>query len=170
MEKGMPIHSLQSLVVDTNIWIYLSTCGLVDAAFRVGSLHIPDLLRAGELLTELSWQDLQDKGAVFDELTPDGVETLAEVLGTTRGVSLCDVGCLVLAEQMSVPLVTHDKRLLTVAGRRNLPTCDFDALLELMVTEGIIDDPARAVAIRTLVEHGMRPWCSSGRGRGGEER
>jgi hypothetical protein len=29
----MPIHSLQSLVIDTNIWIYLSTCSLVDASF-----------------------------------------------------------------------------------------------------------------------------------------
>jgi hypothetical protein len=27
----MPIHSLQSLVIDTNIWIYLYYCGLVDA-------------------------------------------------------------------------------------------------------------------------------------------
>jgi len=27
----MPIYSSLSLVIDTNIWIYLSTCGLVDA-------------------------------------------------------------------------------------------------------------------------------------------
>lgn len=29
----MPIHSSQNLVTDTNIWVYLSTYGLVDASF-----------------------------------------------------------------------------------------------------------------------------------------
>ena len=38
----MPIHPLQSLDIDTNIWIYLYYCGLVDAAFKLGSLHVLD--------------------------------------------------------------------------------------------------------------------------------
>ena len=152
----MLIHSLQSLVIDTNIWIYLSTCGLVDTAFRLGSLHVPDLMRTKELLTELTWQDLKDKGAAFEELTSDSVRTLTEILDSTGRVSVCDVACLVLAEQMNIPLVTHDKRLLAVARKRNVLTHNFDALLELMVTAGIIDDSVRAAAIQTLVEHNMR--------------
>ena len=32
-ENGMPIHSSLSLVIDSNIWIYLYYCGLVDAVF-----------------------------------------------------------------------------------------------------------------------------------------
>jgi predicted nucleic acid-binding protein len=153
----MPTHSSQSLVIDTNIWIYLNTCGLVDAAFRLGSLHVPDLMRTKELLTELSWQDLQDKGARFEELTSDSVKTLAEILDTTRGVSLCDVACFVLAEQMHISLITHDKKLRTVARKRNVLTHNFDALLELMATAGIIDESVHTVAIQTLVEHNMRP-------------
>jgi len=153
----MPIRSSQSLVIDTNIWIYLSTCGLVDATFRLGSLHVPDLMRTKELLTQLTWQDLQDRGATFDELTPDCVRTLAEILGSTGRVSVCDAACLVLAEQMGVPLVTHDKKLLAVARKRNVLTHNFDALLELMVTAGIIHESVRAVAIQTLVEHDIRP-------------
>jgi hypothetical protein len=58
----MPIRSLQNLAIDTNIWIYLSICGLVDAVFRLGSLHVPDLIRTLEFIRELTWQDLQDKG------------------------------------------------------------------------------------------------------------
>jgi hypothetical protein len=60
----MPIHSSLSLVIDTNIWIYLSRCGLVDAAFRLGSLHVPDLMRTKEVITELSWQDLENRDFV----------------------------------------------------------------------------------------------------------
>jgi len=40
----------------------LSICGLVDAVFRLGSLHVPDLIRTLEFIRELTWQDLQDKG------------------------------------------------------------------------------------------------------------
>jgi len=40
----MPIHSSLSLVIDSNIWIYLYYCGLVDAAFKLGSLHVSDLI------------------------------------------------------------------------------------------------------------------------------
>jgi len=153
----MPIHSSQSLVIDTNIWIYLSTCGLVDAAFRLGSLHVPDLMRTKELITQLSWQDLQDKGATFEELTSDSVRTLIEILDITRGVSLCDVACLVLAEQMYISLITHDKKLLALARKRNVLTRNFDVLLDLMATAGIIDESVHTVAIQTLAEHDMRP-------------
>ncbi len=81
----MPIHSSLSLVIDTNIWIYLYHCGLVDAAFELGSLHVPDLMLTNELLTELSWQDLQGKGATFDELTSDSICTVVGLKDTTRG-------------------------------------------------------------------------------------
>jgi hypothetical protein len=153
----MPIHSSQSLVIDTNIWIYLSTCGLVDTAFRLGSLHVPDLMHTKELLTQLTWQDLEDKGTAFEELTPDSVRTLAKLKDTSRGVSVCDVACLVLAEQMGVPLVTHDTKLYKLALKRHVLVYNYDALLELMETAGIIHESVHTVAIQTLVEHNMRP-------------
>ncbi|MHB8107669.1 MAG: PIN domain-containing protein [Candidatus Cryosericum sp.] len=153
----MPIHSSLSLVIDTNIWIYLYHCGLVDAVFELGSLHVPDLMLTKELLTELSWQDLQGKGAAFDELTSDSMRTVVTLKDTTRGVSVCDVACLVLSEQMSIALVTHDKDLRKLAVKRHAPLQDFDGLLELMVTAGIINNSVRAAAIRTLIERHMRP-------------
>jgi hypothetical protein len=153
----MPIRSSQSLVIDANIWIYLSWCGLVDAAFRLGSLHVPDLMRTKEPITELTWQDLQDRGTTFDELTPDSVRTLAEIKDTSRGVSVCDVACLVLAEQISVPLVTHDTDLYKLALRRHVPLYNYYALLELMIEEAIIDKHDQQMAFGTLIAHGMRP-------------
>ncbi len=153
----MPIHSSLSLVIDSNIWIYLYYCGLVDAAFRLGSLHDPDLMLTNELLTQLSWQDLQDKGTTLDELTSDSMRTLAEIKATTRGVSVCDVACLVLSEQMGIPLATHDIDLHKLAQTRNVPCYNFDAFLNLMVTVGIINSKSRQAAIDTLVRIGERP-------------
>lgn len=153
----MPIHSLQSLVIDTNIWIYLSTCGLVDAAFRLGSLHVPDLMLTKELLTELSWQDLRGKGATFDELSPDSMRTVVEIKDAVRGVSVCDVACLVLSEKMCVPLVTHDTDLYRLAVKRHASVCNYDAFLELMVQAAIIDERLRQTAFETLITLHMRP-------------
>jgi len=97
------------------------------------------------------------KGTEFDELTSDSVKTLGDILNSTRSVSICDVACLVLAEQMNAPLVTHDKRLLAVVRTRNVHTHDFDALLDLMVTAGIIESEARQTAFETLVRISERP-------------
>lgn len=153
----MPIHSSLSLVIDSNIWIYLYYCGLVDTAFKLGSLHVPDLMLTKELLTQLSWQDLQDKGATLDELTSDSMWTLAKLKDTSRGVSVCDVACLVLSEQMCVPLVTNDKDLYKLALSRHVPLYNFDAFLDLMVIVGIIDSEARQTAFETLVRVSERP-------------
>lgn len=153
----MPIHSSLSLVIDTNIWIYLYHSGLLDSAFRLGSLHVPDLMLTQELLTELSWQDLRDKGVAFDELTSDSMRSVVGLKDTTRGVSVCDVACLVLSEQMRIPLVTHDTDLYKLAVKRHASLYNYDALLDLMVAAGIIDRSVRTAAIRTLVEHNMRP-------------
>jgi predicted nucleic acid-binding protein len=153
----MPIHSSLSLVVDSNIWIYLYYCGLVDAAFKLGSLHVPDLMLTKELLTELSWQDLQGKGVTFDELTSDSMRTVVALKDTTRGVSVCDVACLVLSEQIGIPLATHDTDLYKLARARSVPCYNFDAFLELMVEAAIMDECARQAAFETLVARHMRP-------------
>jgi len=153
----MPIHSSLSLVIDSNIWIYLYYCGLVDAALGLGSLHAPDLMRAAEPITELTWQDLEDKGAILDELAPDDVRALIEILNSNRGISFCDAACLVLAEKMDIPLVSHDNRLLKLARQRNVRTYNYDALLDVMVAEGIIESEAQQTAYETLVRIGERP-------------
>ena len=153
----MSIHSSLSLVIDTNIWIYLYHCGLVDAAFELGSLHIPDLMLTKELITELSWQDLQDKGATFHELTSDSMQTVAVLKDTTRGISICDVACLVLSEQMRIPLVTHDTNLHKLAVKRHIRVYNYDAFLELMVQTAIIDEHVRQTAFETLIALHMRP-------------
>jgi len=153
----MPIHSSLSLVIDTNIWIYLYYCRLVDAVFKLGSLHVPDLMLTREPLTELSWKDLQDMGVILDELPSDSMRIVLQIAETRRDVSVCDVACLVLSEQLHVPLVTNDKDLRKLGVNRHALLHDFDALLDLMVTAGIIDDSVRAAAIQTLVEHNMRP-------------
>jgi hypothetical protein len=153
----MPIHSSQNLVIDSNIWIYLINCGLLDAAFRLGTLHVPDLMCMAEPLTEISWDDLQGKGVTFDELSSGSMRTLAEVKEATRGVSVCDVACLVLSEQMQIPLVTHDTDLYKLAVKRHVPVHNYDAFLELMVKEGIIDRDTQKTACETLVRPSRRP-------------
>lgn len=146
----MPIHSSLSLVIDSNIWIYLYYSGLLDAAFRLGSLHDPDLMLTKEPLTELSWQDLQDKGVILDELPSDSMRIVMQIAGDRRNVSVCDVACLVLSEQLHVPLVTNDKKLRKLAVHRHALLHDFDALLDLMVAADIINGEARKVAFETL--------------------
>jgi hypothetical protein len=153
----MPICSSLNLVIDSNIWIYLYYCGLVNAAFQLGSLHAPDVMRTEEPITETTWDDLEDQGLVLDELTSDDVRVAVVILDNNRRLSFCDAACLVLAEKNGISLVTHDKKLLGVARKRNVPTHNFDALLELMVTAGIISSTVRTVAIQTLVERSMRP-------------
>jgi hypothetical protein len=153
----MPIHSSLSLVIDSNIWIYLIDCGLLDAAFGLGTLHVPDLMLMKEPLTELSWHEVQAMGATFDELSSESVATLGEILDATGGVSVCDVACLVLAEQLRIPLVTHDKKLLAVARKRDMHTYNYDAFLELMVQANIIGERDRQTAFDALVRVDERP-------------
>jgi hypothetical protein len=156
-ERSMPNHSSLSLVIDSNIWIYLYHCGLVDAAFCLGSLHAPDLMRMAEPLTEITWDDLKNQGAILDELAPNDVRALLAILASYRGLSYGDAACLVLAEKYGIPLVSHDNKLLNVARKRNVPAYNYDALLDLMVTEGIIKSEAPQAAIETLVRIGERP-------------
>ena len=105
----------------------------------------------------MSWHELQDKGTILDELTSDSMRIVMQIAGVWRDVSVCDVACLVLSEQLDVPLVTNDKDLRKLGVNRHALLHDFDTLLDLMVTAGIIDDSVRAAAIQTLVEHNMRP-------------
>jgi hypothetical protein len=58
---------------------------------------------------------------------------------------------------MHISLITHDKKLLALARKRNVLTRNFDALLDLMATAGIIDESVHTVAIQTLAEYDMRP-------------
>lgn len=153
----MPIHSSLSLVIDSNIWIYLYHCGLVDAALGLGSLHVPDVMRVVEPITETTWDDLEHRGAIVDELTSDDVRTAIDILDTNRGISFCDAACLTLAKKKGMPLVTHDKRLLNVGRKEGVPTYNFDAFLDLMVKAGIIERAARRTALETLVRVHERP-------------
>ncbi|MFA4932141.1 MAG: PIN domain-containing protein [Caldisericia bacterium] len=153
----MPIHSSLNLVIDSNIWIYLADCSLIGAALDLGSLHAPDVMRMAEPITETTWDDLENQGAILDELTSDDVRAALEILDNNRGISFCDAACLVIAEKNAVPLVTHDKKLLNVARRRNIRTYDYDALLDLMVAKGIIESKTRQAAFETLVRIGERP-------------
>jgi len=157
MEKGMPIHSSLSLVIDSNIWIYLADCSLIDAALGFGSLHAPDVMRVVEPITEATWDDLEHRGTVLDELTSDDVRTALDILDNNRGISFCDAACLTLAKKKGMPLVTHDKRLLNVARKEDVPTYNFDALLDLMVTADIIEGEARQIAFETLTRVHERP-------------
>lgn len=153
----MPIHSSLSLVIDLNIWIYLYHCGLVNAALDLGELHVPDLMRTKELLTELSWGDLERKGVLFDELDSDNMRTVAEIKGSTGGVSVYDVACVVLAENKQVPLATNDADLYKLALKRHVPVSNFDAFLELLVQANIIGERDRQMAFDALVRVGQRP-------------
>ncbi len=153
----MPIHSSLNLVIDSNIWIYLYDCRLVDAALGLGSLHVPDVMRVAEPITETTWDDLERRGAILDELTSDDVRTALDTLDNNRGISFCDAACLTLAKRKGMPLVTHDRRLLSVGRKEGVPTYNFDAFLDLMVKAGIIEREARRTALEALVMVHERP-------------
>ena len=153
----MPIHSSLSLVIDTNIWIYLHYSDLVAEAFVLGSLHVPDLMLTKELLTEPTWDGLRDKGASFDELTSDNMRTVMQIKSMHKDVSVCDVACLILSERMQVPLVTNDKDLRKLASSRHARLHSFDDLLALMVRADIISMNRQQDAIGSLVAQGERP-------------
>jgi hypothetical protein len=112
---------------------------------------VPDLMFTTELLTEVAWHDVQTMGTIFDELNSESMTILAKILSPTGGVSVPDVACLVLAEQLKISLATHDKKLLTVARKRNVRTYNYDALLELMVQESIIDRVTQQAASEIFV-------------------
>ena len=156
-KRGMPNYSSLTLVVDTNIWIYLYYSDLVAEAFVLGRLHVPDLTLTMEPLTELTWDELRDKGVSFDGLASDDMRTVKQITSMHKDVSVCDVACLVLSERMQVPLVTDDKDLRRLASSRHARLHSFDDLLALMVGADIISRNRRQEAIESLVAQHQRP-------------
>jgi predicted nucleic acid-binding protein len=123
------------IVVDVNILIYLladvperaQAVALVqhDADCRLPALRRHEFLNVLATLTRSAYLEAADAAALWQhaqsfcepmELEPDPLAALQLSVGL--GISGYDAQYLALAEQLEVPLVTNDRRLIQRAGGR----------------------------------------------------
>ena len=105
------IVSNKILVVDTSIWIDLSTVRLIDLFFNSPySILATDFVQTEEPI-HINWRNLEEKGLQYQSLSPLEVGELYNLRQIQRKTSLVDLAMFFVAQKTNGILLTGDKDL-----------------------------------------------------------
>jgi predicted nucleic acid-binding protein len=141
--------------VDTSIWIDLREGGLIATAFRLPfEWLIPDVVFAE--LSEADAQALELHGVQVRELPPEQVLEVQRLAALYRRLSAVDLFTLVLAQSLSLILLTGDGPLRKAAEAEGAEVHGVLWLLDQLVESRLLSPQEAVAALIRMVEGGSR--------------
>ena len=148
----------QLLISDANILIDIVAGRLIDAMFSLPYEYgTPTMIYEQELSQHHTY--LPEKGLRLLELEPASINRMLIFGRKYNGVSSNDLAALSLAEQVSVPLLTGDKKLRQVCQEENIDVHGTVWLVGKILAAGNITVKEASSAYQSMEQDGSRlPW------------
>jgi len=148
----------QLLISDANILIDMDVGGLIDAMFALEyEFTTPNILYEQELAQYHPY--LLAKGLRLMELAPESIDRASELERQYNGVSSYDLAALSLAEQVTAPLLSGDRKLRQVCLEEDIEVHGTIWLVEQILIAGTASVSEIEVAYNRMEEDGSRlPW------------
>jgi len=146
------------LISDANILIDIHVGGLLDAMFSLPyEFATPETLYVQEL--KEAHAELVEKGLQLKDLSPVMIDRVQVLSRQYNGVSSHDLEALALAESLTVPILTGDKKLRQVCLQENIEVRGTLWLVEQILQAGLITVNDAKNAYDRMAEDGSRlPW------------
>ena len=147
--------SWQPLVTDANIWIDFEHTAVLDALFGLPFDFVTPDLVLGEVGEDLGARLIQ-LGLLVEELTGEEIERLVSLAAQYHRPGRLDLAALLLAQRLSVVLLTGDAHLRDAARAEGIEVHGTLWLLDLMVGERLLTGAQAADALDLMQRMGSR--------------
>ncbi len=141
-------------MVDTNTIFDLHFGKLLQIAFRLPCKFVITNLIIRELRNP-PFHTLSSMGLLVENLSPDGVKELMEMMGRYEGPSYQDISVLVLAKARNTVLITGDEALRRAAADNSVDCHGTCWLIDYLANQSLITY-SEAIAAYDLIRKNRR--------------
>ena len=149
------------LVSDTNIWIDLHRCGLLETVFQLPHQFVT---------TEFVWRELHQPpgtrltnlGLFLEPLNQSEILELYELRGELGNSSVPDISCYLTARNRNWTLLTGDKAVRNSGFEADLDVRGILWLLDELYEHNLANGDTLATGLQEMLERGARlpgPEC-----------
>ena len=143
------------LVSDTNIWIDLHRCGLLETVFQLPHQFVT---------TEFVWRELHqppgtrltDLGLVLETLEQEEILELYSLRRDLGNSSIADVSCYLTARNRNWILLTGDKALRSSGFESDLDVRGILWLLDELYEHSLVNGDMLAAGLQQMIDQGAR--------------
>ena len=148
------MSSPQFYVVDTNTIFDLHFGKLLQIAFRLPCKFVITNLIVRELRNP-PFHTLSSMGLLVENLSPEGVKEMIEMMGKYEGPSYQDISVLVLAKARNTVLITGDEALRRAAADNSVDCHGTCWLIDYLANQPLITY-SEAIAAYDLIRKNRR--------------
>lgn len=143
------------LVSDTNIWIDLHRCNLLETVFKLPHQFVT---------TEFVWRELRkppgqqltDLGLIIEPLSSDETQQLFDLKQSLNNSSLADVSCYFVASERGWTLLTNDGALRKSGHQAKLDVRGVLWILDELEFHQVLSPVELASALALMLDAGAR--------------
>lgn len=128
----------EQILVDMNGLTYFLELSLQEEFFgNVGESFTLDLIKESEMKRP-SWDEVAGYGLQTMELSGTQMLDATSLMRKRKGLSIYDVGLLILCRDTGLPLITEDKKMISEMEREGWQRVPIPDIVGMMMKEGII--------------------------------
>lgn len=143
------------LVSDTNIWIDLHRCGLLEVAFSLPYEYVATDFVFREL-KKPDGVDLQKMGLQVVALPKESMTSLSQLTRALNNSSLADVSCYHVAAENGWTLLTGDRQIRRACLDRDMDVHGVLWVLDQLWFHKVVPGPDLAYSLAHMLDCGAR--------------